>query len=106
MKTYVLTLLAVVSLLNACASQNELTAAQRKAAGIIVLSYESPNFASVESEDQEGLNLAAKKCAEIQYGAVESQGRAYKTCSNQADWTGRCVVWTVTRQYQCKNPVR
>ena len=104
MKIYTLTWIVAFSLLNACAFQtNALTVEQRRAAGIIVLSYESPNFASVQTEEEEGLALAAKKCAELKFSAVEPQGYATKVCSNQADFTGRCNVWTVTRQYQCKN---
>jgi hypothetical protein len=104
MKNYPLTWIVAVLLLNACAFQTDVpTAAQRKAAGLIVLSYESPNFASVQAEEQEGVNLATKKCALLNYTTAEPQGHASKECSNKADWTGRCNVWTITRQYQCKN---
>jgi hypothetical protein len=102
---HLLTWLAAALLLGACSLfQTDMpTAAQRKAAGLISLSYESPNFASIQAEEQEGLNLATKKCAQLNYTAAEPQGHASKECSNTADWTGRCTVWTVTRQYQCKN---
>ena len=105
MKNYRLTWIIALSLLNACAFKTDVpTAAQRKAAGIIVLSYESPNFASAQAEEQEGVNLATKKCVQLNYTAAEPQGHASKECSNKADyWSGRCNVWTVTRQYQCKN---
>jgi hypothetical protein len=105
MKYYPLTWIVALLLLNACAFQTAVpTAAQRKAAGIIVLSYESPNFASQPAEDQEGVNLATKKCAQLNYTTAEPLGHAGKECSIKADYmTGRCNVWTITRQYQCKN---
>ncbi len=105
MKNYPLTWIVASLMLNACAFQTDVpTAAQRKAAGIVVVSYESPNFASQKAEEQEGVNLATKKCAQLNYTTAEPQGRASKECSNKADYlTGRCNVWTVTRQYQCKN---
>ena len=104
MKNYRLAWIVALLQLNACAVQTAMpSAAQRKAAGIIVLSYESPNFASQAVEDQQGVNLATKKCAQLNYNSAEPIGHASKECSSKADYmTGRCNVWTITHQYQCK----
>ena len=77
------------------------TEEERKAAGIIELSYEIPDFALKKTEEQTGLGLAVRKCAPMGYTGAEPLGHPARTCSYQANTTAPCNIWTVTREYQC-----
>ena len=70
-----------------------------RADGIIKLSYEVTSFEAPYVNEQQGLNLARKKCAGWGYKDAESFGGFTRICNEQG--INYCRQWLITKEYQC-----
>ena len=68
--------------------------------GLVRLSYEYPEFHQPTMSDAQAQALALNRCNSWGYRKVEPIDGQIRQCANVDD--GNCVVWTVTREFQCK----
>lgn len=88
--------------LSACVSTEQWSATGgSRAAGVVRLSYEYPEFHQPEVSDAQALQLADNRCNSWGYSRAEEVPGQVRECSNMDD--GNCDLWTVTREYQCKS---
>ncbi|MEM8499923.1 MAG: YecR family lipoprotein [Pseudomonadota bacterium] len=96
-----LIIIMVLAGLAACSTVKEWTATGgSRADGIVRLSYQHSNMEIPKIEIQEGVALAAKRCAVWGYTDAEPFGGTTKVCSAPAGFGG-CNMWQVTAEYQC-----
>ena len=88
--------------LSACASTQKWAAAGGdREAGVVRLSYEYAEFHQPDMSDSDAAQLALNRCNSWGYRQAEPIAGQVRQCANMDD--GNCNVWTVTREYQCKN---
>lgn len=88
--------------LAACASTDKWNAAGgNRETGVVRLSYEYPEFRQPEMSDAEADTLALNRCHDWGYERMEPIAGQIRRCANMDD--GNCNLWSVTREYQCKN---
>ncbi|HEY1270105.1 MAG TPA: YecR family lipoprotein [Candidatus Binatia bacterium] len=98
LKYFVLALL--MTGLVGCAVQKQWTATGgSRSDGIVKLSYEYRAFERPQTDQQQGLELAIKRCGVWGYTGAEAFGGQTRACNNTA--SGTCNSWLVTREYQC-----
>ena len=87
--------------LTACASTHQWApAGGDRQAGVVRLSYEYAEFQQPEMSDAEAQALALNRCNAWGYRQAEPIAGQVRQCANMDD--GNCNLWTVTREYQCK----
>ncbi len=67
--------------------------------GTIKLSYEHGMFERPEVNEQEGIEMAKKRCASWGYKNAEAFGGINRVCN--APSSSGCVQYLVTKEYQC-----
>lgn len=73
-----------------------------KADGVVRLSYEINGvFEKVKVQESQAIALAEKRCSTWGYSGAEAFGGFTKVCTETQGLGGRCVVWLVTKEYQC-----
>jgi hypothetical protein len=88
--------------LTACASTQKWTSAGgNREDGVVRLSYEYAEFRQPEMSDTEAAALALNRCNTWGYKQAEPIAGQLRQCANMED--GNCTLWTVTREYQCKD---
>ena len=88
--------------LGACATTDKWAAAGGdREAGVVRLSYEYAEFRQPEMSDAEAEGLALNRCNAWGYREAEPIAGQIRQCANMDD--GNCNLWSVTREYQCKN---
>ena len=88
--------------LTACAStQKWASAGGDREAGVVRLSYEYAEFHQPEMSDAEAAQLALDRCNAWGYRQAEPIAGQVRQCANMDD--GNCNLWSVTREYQCKD---
>jgi hypothetical protein len=88
--------------LTACATTEKWAAAGGdREAGVVRLSYEYAEFRQPEMSDADAEVLAQSRCNAWGYREAEPIAGQIRQCANTED--GNCNLWTVTREYQCKN---
>ena len=86
--------------LSACASTKQWSPnGGDRADGIVRLSYEYPEFHQPTVSDVQAEQLAENRCHTWGYTHAEPLGGLTRQCSSTTD--GNCVLWKVTREYQC-----
>lgn len=89
-------------LLAGCASSERWTAAAgNREQGVVRVSYEYPEFQQPEMSDAEADSMALNRCNAWGYEKVEPIAGLIRQCANMD--AGNCNLWSVTREYQCKN---
>jgi hypothetical protein len=69
--------------------------------GVVRLSYEYPEYRQPSVSDSQADALALNRCNAWGYKKVEPIAGQVRQCANMDD--GNCNLWTVTREYQCKD---
>jgi len=69
--------------------------------GVVRLSYEYPEYRQPEVSDAQAEALALNRCNSWGYELAEPIAGAIRQCANVED--GNCNLWTVTREFQCRN---
>ena len=69
--------------------------------GLVRLSYEYPEYQQPEVSDAQAETLALNRCNSWGYRKVEPIAGQVRQCANMDD--GNCNLWTVTREFQCKD---
>ena len=88
--------------LGACASTQKWSAAGGdRQQGVVRLSYEYPEYHQPEVSDSQAAALALNRCNSWGFKRVEPIAGQVRECANKDD--GNCNLWTVTREYQCKD---
>ena len=88
--------------LAACASTEKwASAGGNREDGVVRLSYEYAEFHQPEMSDAEAEALALNRCNAWGYRETELIAGQLRQCANMED--GNCNLWTVTREYQCKD---
>jgi len=94
----VFTLLA----LTGCASTEKwASAGGNRQDGVVRLSYEFAESRQPEMSDTEAEALALNRCNAWGYQVAEPIAGQVRRCANMEE--GNCNLWTVTREYQCKD---
>ena len=65
------------------------------------VSYDYAEFQQPEMSDTEANALALNRCNAWGYREAEPIAGQLRQCANMED--GNCNLWTVTREYQCKD---
>lgn len=100
MATFVCCLLSI-GYLSGCAVQEQWAATGgSRADGTVQLAYEYGGFEKPEVDEEQGVELAASRCAAWGYPASEPFGAAMNKCEMVGGY-GNCLRWLVTRSYQC-----
>jgi hypothetical protein len=90
-----------IAFLSGCAVQEQWAATGgSRADGTVELAYEYGGFEKPEVDEEQGVELAASRCAAWGYPASEPFGSAMKKCEMVGGY-GNCLRWLVTRSYQC-----
>jgi len=88
--------------LTACATTDKWNSSGgNREQGVVRVSYEYPEFKQPEMNDAEADALALNRCHTWGYEKVEPIAGQIRQCANMDD--GNCNLWSVTREYQCKN---
>jgi hypothetical protein len=99
--------IALVSLstLAGCAStgghEKWSTAGGNRAAGVVRLSYDYPEYHQPAVSDAQAEALALNRCNTWGYKKAEPIEGQIRECANTED--GNCTLWSVTREFQCKD---
>jgi hypothetical protein len=92
---------ASVVCIASCATQKEWTATGgSRADGTVDLSYQYGELQAPQEDTEQGVTLASTTCAEWGYSGAQAFGGQTKQCSQLGGLSG-CLLWTVTRKYQC-----
>ena len=68
--------------------------------GPVRLSYDYPEYRQPEVSDAQAEALALNRCNSWGYKTAEPVAGQIRRCANVDD--GNCNLWTVTREFQCK----
>lgn len=99
MKSVVFVLVLTV-FLSGCATQKDWVATGgSRSDGIVKLSFEEASLERAELNEQQGIDMAKKRCLSWGYSGAEAFGGVTRTC-NLANGYG-CLQWFVTKEYQC-----
>ena len=91
----------VLLALNGCATQKEWQAeGGSRSDGTVRLAFEHGAFEKPVYEHQQGIALAAQKCAAWGYSGAEAFGTTESICV-QPDPTIGCMRFRVTAEFQC-----
>jgi hypothetical protein len=92
---------AVLLSLAACAtSQKWAVSGGDRTDGVVRISYEYPEFQQPEVSDEQAMKIALQRCEGWGYRGAEPIAGQLRQCSNMEG--ANCNLWTVTREYQCK----
>lgn len=98
MKTLLLVIIAIFN--SGCAVTKEYSATGgSRSDGIMKLSYEVGQFQIPHVNEQQGLDLARKKCVGWGYSDAESLGGTTRACNEFG--LSECRTWLITKEYQC-----
>lgn len=67
--------------------------------GIMKLSYEFGQYEVPLTNEQQGLELARRKCKGWGYNDAESLGGITRNCNEVG--LSQCKTWLITKEYQC-----
>lgn len=88
-------------LLCACATNKEWTATGgSRSDGVVRLSYEYGAMEIPRVQEDQGNELASRRCKTWGYSGAEAFGGISKVCNLPDGWGG-CNQWLVTKEYQC-----
>ena len=88
--------------LTACATTEKWSATGgNREQGVVRLSYEYQEFKQPAMSDADADALALHRCNTWGYEKVEPIEGQVRQCANMDD--GNCNLWSVTREYRCKN---
>ena len=94
--------IALVIGLSACVSNRQWSATGGdKQAGVVRVSYQYPEFHQPDVSDAQAIQLAENRCASWGYKHADPVAGLLRECSNSDK--GNCNLWTVTREFQCRN---
>jgi hypothetical protein len=92
-------LVSALILTTGCAAQKQWgSSGGSKADGTVKLSYQVDLFEIATVSDQQGLEMAEKRCTLWGYRGAEGFDFENKQCVNSD-----CTSYTVTKEYQCLN---
>ena len=93
--------LVSITVLSGCAVQEQWAATGgSRADGTVALSYEYGEFQEPEVDDEQGVQLAASRCAVWGYTGSDPFGGVIRKCEAFGGY-GNCLSWLVTKNYQC-----
>lgn len=91
----------LVAICSGCATTKDWAATGgSRSDGVVRLSYSQGEFESVTVNENQGVDLATRRCATWGYTGAEAFGGVTKQC-NQMGGFGGCANWTITKEYQC-----
>lgn len=94
-------LLIVMFMLSGCTAQKHWSATGGSRSDATVrLSYEYKGYESPVTSASEAISLARSRCRTWGYSSAEAFGGSTQTCS-QAGGLNGCVMWVVTKEFQC-----
>ncbi|HEV8442408.1 MAG TPA: YecR family lipoprotein [Steroidobacteraceae bacterium] len=96
--------LVLMSTLAACATTGHekwSAAGGNRQAGVVRVSYDYPEFHQPTVSDAQAAALALNRCNTWGYKSAEPIAGQIRECANTED--GNCNLWTVTREFQCKD---
>ena len=96
--------LVLMSTLAACATTGHekwSSAGGNRETGVVRVSYEYPEFHQPKVSDAQAAALALNRCNTWGYKTAEPIAGQIRECANTED--GNCNLWTVTREFQCKD---
>lgn len=97
-KMFFLTLITVF--ISGCAVTKEYSATGgSRSDGVMKLSYEVGQLEIPHVNEQQGLELARRKCGGWGYSDAESLGGTTRTCNEFG--LSQCRTWLITKEYQC-----
>jgi len=101
MKKITLAAVVLATLLSTgCAVQKDWSATGgSKSDGTIKLSYQVGMFEAAEVSEEQGINLATKRCSAWGYTNAEAFGGSTQVCTSPS--SSGCNIWLVTKEYQC-----
>ena len=100
MKIHFIAFVILMLGLASCATHKDWVATGgSRADGVVRLSYEYRLFEAPQVDAQQGVNLAASRCAAWGYSSAEPFGGATRVCNNFS--SSSCNSWLVTAVYQC-----
>jgi len=97
----VLTLLSLAALTACASTQKWSPSGGNREQGLVRLSYEYPEDQQPAASDAQADALALNRCNSWGYKQVEPIAGQVRQCANTDD--GNCNLWTVTREFQCKD---
>lgn len=93
-------LACVAVVLSGCAVSKQWEATGgSKADGVVRLSYEVGSMQTAKLNEQQGIDLATRRCKTWGYTGAEAFGGATRRC-NAGSGFG-CDQWVITKEYQC-----
>ena len=98
---FLLPLLTLVVLTGCASTQKWSPSGGNREQGLVRLSYEYPEYRQPSVSDAQAEALALNRCNSWGYKKVEPIAGQVRQCSNMDD--GNCNLWTVTREFQCKD---
>lgn len=96
-----LPLLAMAAFTGCASTQKWSPAGGNREQGLVRLSYEYSEYQQPALSDSQADALALNRCNAWGYRKVEPIAGQLRQCANMDD--GNCNLWTVTREYQCKD---
>lgn len=97
--TSTLVLISLANLAGCATAKQWSVSGGDRAAGLVRISYEYPEFKEPVLSDSQAAELAASRCDQWGYDDAEPIAGQIRQCSSMA--AGDCDLWRVTREYQC-----
>lgn len=98
----IISLTALLLVTSGCAVQKDWQATGgSKSDGIVKLSYQYGGFEMPKVSEEQGLDIAKKRCAAWGYTNAEAFGGVTSQCNSMS--ASGCVSYFVTKEYQCTN---
>ena len=97
----VLSLLILAAVTGCASTQKWSPSGGSRERGLVRLSYEYPEYQQPAVSDAQAEALALNRCNSWGYRKVEPIAGQVRQCANMDD--GNCNLWTVTREFQCKD---
>jgi YecR-like lipoprotein len=92
--------LFIFSLVGCASTQQWTPAGGNRDEGVVRVSYEYPEFQQPQMSESQAQKLALSRCNAWGYQKAEPIAGQIRQCANMDD--GNCDLWSVTREFQCK----
>src|SRR3954469_4500253 len=96
-----LPLLTLAALTGCATPQKWSSSGGNRERGLVRLSYEYSEYRQPSVSEAQAQSLALNRCNAWGFKKVEPIAGQVRECANMDD--GNCDLWTVTREFQCKD---
>lgn len=100
MRRVVLLAVAVVCFSGCTTTRDWAATGGSRADGVVRLAYEQGEFETVNVSEQQGIDLAARRCASWGYEGAEAFGGSTRDCTQLGGFSG-CARYRITKEFQC-----